>query len=68
MAQKNDPISDARKQFLDAIPKAEQAFETIPLEEANGRILAKGLSAGLHDPPYSRSIMEGFVLCTVRFP
>ncbi|MEC4677660.1 MAG: molybdopterin molybdotransferase MoeA [Nitrospirota bacterium] len=64
MAQKDDPISDARRRFLDAVPKAKQGSETISLGEANGRILAKDLSATLDDPPYSRSIMEGFVLCT----
>ncbi len=64
MAQNDDPISDARRQFLNAVPKKEHASETISLREALGRILATGLSAKLDDPPYSRSIMEGFVLCT----
>lgn len=63
MAQNNDPIAEARRQFLDAVPKKQQSSETIPLLEASGRILAEALSVVMDDPPYSRSIMEGFVLC-----
>lgn len=63
MAQNNNPIAEAREQFLNAVPKKQRISETIPLLEASGRILAEGLSVGMDDPPYSRSIMEGFVLC-----
>lgn len=64
MTQKDDPISDARKRFLDAVPKGHLASELIPLLEANGRILAETRTAVMDDPPYSRSIMEGYVVHT----
>lgn len=63
MAQSENPVDEARKRFLDAVPKSCLSSEMIPLLEAQGRILADDLSASMDDPPYSRSIMEGYVVC-----
>ncbi len=63
VTQKEDPVSDARRRFLNAVPKGPLASESVPLSAARGRILAETLTAVMDDPPYSRSIMEGYVLC-----
>ncbi len=63
MANNENPVIDARKKFLDAFTAADLPIETIPLLASRDRVLAQDLSASLDDPPYNRSIMEGYVLC-----
>lgn len=63
MTQNENPVEAALKQFLEAVPKGPHGLETVPLLSANGRSLAADLLAKIDDPPYSRSIMEGYVVC-----
>ncbi len=62
MSQKDDPVQTALDQFLAVVPQAASGMEKVPLSSARGRVLAADLTATLDDPPYSRSIMEGYVL------
>ncbi len=62
MASSDNPISEALKLFIDAIPKNMPLLETIPILNARGRVLGENVQAEIDDPPFSRSIMEGFVL------
>jgi molybdopterin molybdotransferase len=54
----------AAEAFLALVPKGPLAAETVPLQSALNRVLAVDLSAAIDDPPYSRSIMEGYVVLT----
>jgi len=58
-----NPVQASLKLFLDAIPLGPLSVETLPLLSARGRRLAENVSARIDDPPYSRSIMEGYVVC-----
>jgi len=58
-----NPAQSSLKLFLDAIPAGPLSVETLPLLSARGRGLAENLPAKIDDPPYSRSIMEGYVVC-----
>ncbi len=64
MANSDNPVSDARTRFLNAFEKSNLPVETLPLLKARGRILGEDLSTLRDDPPYNRSIMEGYVVCT----
>ncbi|MFQ5596444.1 MAG: molybdopterin molybdotransferase MoeA [Nitrospiria bacterium] len=57
----DDPIQSARKCFFSAFSKDSTASETLPLGRAKDRVLASDLEAAIDDPPYGRSIMEGYV-------
>lgn len=62
MSQKDDPVQAALESFLAVVPQGVSGAEKVPLSSARGRILAADVTAGVDDPPYSRSIMEGYVL------
>lgn len=62
MSQKDDPVQTALESFLAVVPQGVSGAEKVPLSSARGRILAADVTAGGDDPPYSRSIMEGYVL------
>lgn len=62
MSQKDDPVQTALESFLAVVPQGVSGAEKVPLSSARGRILAADVTAGVDDPPYSRSIMEGYVL------
>jgi len=59
----DEPLKAALNTFLEAVPHGPLSIEALPLLQASGRTLAKDLFAVIDDPPYSRSIMEGYVLC-----
>lgn len=59
---KDDPIRFALESLLTLVPQGPLGSEAVPLSEARGRVLAIDLQAAMDDPPYSRSIMEGYVL------
>jgi len=63
VANEETPISKALKSFLDAVTVRDLPSESTPLLLSRGRVLAGDLSATIDDPPYSRSIMEGYVVC-----
>lgn len=62
MSQKDDPVQMALESFLAVVPQGVSGAEKVPLSSARGRILAADVTASVDDPPYSRSIMEGYVL------
>ncbi|MFQ5579959.1 MAG: molybdopterin molybdotransferase MoeA [Nitrospiria bacterium] len=57
-----DPIQDARQLFLSRVGKGSLGFETVSILSASGRILAEDVLAVIDDPPYGRSIMEGYLV------
>ncbi|MBY5539727.1 molybdopterin molybdotransferase MoeA [Rhizobium leguminosarum] len=55
------PVAEALNRLLSrARPVA--ASETLPLAEAEGRVLAADLTAGLTQPPFNASAMDGYAL------
>ena len=55
------PVAEALNRLLSrARPVA--ASETLPLAKAEGRVLAVDLTAGLTQPPFNASAMDGFAL------
>lgn len=55
------PVATALQRLLDkAVPTT--ATESIPLHDANGRVLAQDLAAGLTQPPFDASAMDGYAL------
>ncbi|MBI1822077.1 MAG: molybdopterin molybdotransferase MoeA [Nitrospirae bacterium] len=61
-SQTDDPIQTALAKFLPEIPEGNLKKEIIPLSMALHRVLAKDIKAPMDSPPYSRSIMEGYVV------
>ncbi|MBI1819034.1 MAG: molybdopterin molybdotransferase MoeA [Nitrospirae bacterium] len=61
-SQTDDPIQTALAKFLPEIPDGTLKKELIPLSKALHRVLTKDIKAPMDAPPYSRSIMEGYVI------
>ncbi|MHB8481767.1 MAG: molybdopterin molybdotransferase MoeA [Nitrospiria bacterium] len=61
-SQADDPIQTALAKFLPEFPEGALKKESIPLTKALHRVLAKDIKAPIDSPPYSRSIMEGYVV------
>ncbi len=59
-----NPLPHAQQTFADAVPFRTLDAETIPLEDALGRVLSADLAAPEDAPPYHRAIVEGFVVHT----
>ncbi len=57
-----DPIQEARQVFLSKVTKGPLGIETISVLSACGRILVEDIVATVDDPPYARSIMEGYLV------
>ncbi|ARM88514.1 molybdopterin molybdotransferase [Rhizobium sp. CIAT894] len=55
------PVAEAMNRLLSRA-KPVAASETLPLAEAEGRILAVDLTAGLTQPPFNASAMDGYAL------
>jgi molybdopterin molybdotransferase len=54
------PVATALAQVLDGIgPPAE---EIVPIDEADGRVLAQDLAAKLTQPPFAASAMDGYAI------
>jgi molybdenum cofactor synthesis domain-containing protein len=55
------PLEEARSILCDnAKPVLEE--ETLPIEEASGRVIANDVKAGINVPPFSRSAMDGYAV------
>ncbi len=54
------PVEDARNRILDKVKPL--AAETVPLDAAVGRVLAKPLKAVRHQPPFDSSAMDGYAV------
>ena len=61
-SQADDPIQTALAKFLPEFPAGNLKTETIPLSKSLYRVLAKDIKAPMDSPPFSRSIMEGYVV------
>lgn len=55
------PVADALNRLLSRA-KPTAASETLPLAEAEGRVLAVDLKAGITQPPFNASAMDGYAL------
>ncbi|HLV18915.1 MAG TPA: gephyrin-like molybdotransferase Glp [Pseudomonas sp.] len=56
-------VEEARRRLLDwAGQQPIKACEVVPLEQADGRVLAAPLLAGLDLPPWDNSAMDGYAL------
>ncbi|ARQ10243.1 molybdopterin molybdotransferase [Rhizobium etli] len=55
------PVTEAQNRLLSRA-KPVTAFESLPLAEAEGRVLAVDLTAGLTQPPFNASAMDGYAL------
>ncbi|CCF19492.1 Molybdenum cofactor synthesis domain protein [Pseudorhizobium banfieldiae] len=55
------PVPEAKTRLLSRARPIERT-ETVPLAEANGRVLAKPLAARLTQPPFDASAMDGYAL------
>lgn len=56
------PVERARAQLLESVAPLRET-ETLPLEQARGRLLAEAASAQLDLPPCDNSAMDGYALC-----
>jgi molybdopterin molybdotransferase len=56
------PVSEALSIILDIAGRRGREIETIPVAEADGRVLAMDLSARRTQPPFDVSSMDGFAL------
>ncbi len=58
------PLEEALQRLLALAASAPiSAVESVPLAEADGRVLAEPLLAGLDLPPWDNSAMDGYALC-----
>lgn len=58
------PLEVAQARLLElAAATAVAEIESLPLEQADGRVLATALVAGLDLPPWANSAMDGYALC-----
>lgn len=55
------PVEEAKAIILAAVAPIERT-ETVPLDEAGGRVLAAPVTALLDVPPFSRSIVDGYAV------
>lgn len=62
--QSDDPIQTALSKFLPEFPEGMLKKENIPLSKLLHRILAKEIKSPMDSPPYSRSIIEGYLIHT----
>jgi molybdopterin molybdotransferase len=57
-----DPVQSALEKFLAAFPEGPLGSEEVSLENLPGRILHDEIRAAIDSPPYSRSIIEGYLV------
>ncbi len=60
--RKDDPVEAALKRFLAAFPSGPVGAETVGLLECRGRVLATDINAVINSPPFSRALVEGFLV------
>ncbi|MFC1749878.1 molybdopterin molybdotransferase MoeA [Pseudomonadota bacterium] len=58
------PLVEAQEKFIAAVPLGTATSETISLEKALGRSVAKNITAQEDSPAYHRAIVEGFIVHT----
>ncbi len=62
---KNLTVEEARGRILDGAVRL--GVETVPLTESLGRVLAKGVVADRHQPPFDASAMDGWAIRRVDY-
>jgi molybdopterin molybdotransferase len=55
------PVAEAQARLLDSAAPIHR-FESVPLDMAEGRVLARDLTARLTQPPFDSSAMDGYAL------
>ena len=60
--KQDDPVAAAIERFFSAFPSGPIGTETVGLAEARGRVLADDISATIDSPPFSRALVEGFLV------
>ena len=58
----DDPIQVALSKFLPEFPEGALKKEILPLSKLLHRVLAKEIKTPIDSPPYSRSIIEGYLI------
>jgi molybdopterin molybdotransferase len=53
---------DTARSIIDAAIRPMERVETVPLREANGRVLAESVVADADVPPFSRAAMDGYAV------
>jgi len=57
-----DPVKDALDTFFKAFPSGPTGIEGIELQDALDRVLADNIEAKVDSPPFSRALIEGYVV------
>ncbi|MEK6538063.1 MAG: molybdopterin molybdotransferase MoeA, partial [Nitrospirota bacterium] len=58
----NDPVAEALKRFFDAFPTGPLGIEEVGISECNRRIAAIDIKASIDSPPFSRALVEGYLV------
>ncbi len=58
----NDPVAEALKMFFDAFPAGPLGIEEVAISECNRRIVAVDVKASTDSPPFSRALVEGYLV------
>lgn len=57
-----DPVEAALAAFLPAFSEGPHTVEQVSLDHVGGRVTAADITANIDSPPYSRSILEGYLV------
>lgn len=60
--RQDDPVAVALERFFASFPSPSVYTETVGLSECRGRVLAYDISAAIDSPPFSRALVEGFLV------
>ncbi len=60
--RQDDPVAAAVERFFSAFPAGPIGAETIGLAECRWRLLADDVNAEINSPPFSRALVEGFLV------
>lgn len=58
----DDPVAAALERFLAAFPAGPVGVESVELGKACARVLAADVMAAIDSPPFSRALVEGFLV------
>lgn len=58
----DDPVATALDRFLAAFPAGPVGVESVELGKACSRVLAADVTAAIDSPPFSRALVEGFLV------
>ncbi len=61
-SQQNDPVAEALKRFFEAFPPGPLGIEEVGISECNRRIVAVDVKASTDLPPFSRALVEGYLV------